>query len=161
LPKVKLKKDRPTPEIRTGSAETPAVVGRRDKFDPARQAWLSLVFWLSFGLLWEGLIGFRIPIYLTDTVRRELFRLAHVHGTVLSLVLMLAVIWVDGYLIARPMPAIRALQIGSVLMPLGFLLGGIWHYESDPSVLVFLAPIGGLFVIFGIITITLSNRKSQ
>jgi hypothetical protein len=48
-------------------------------------AWFSLLFWMSAGLLFEGLIGFRAPVYLQDPVRRELFRLAHAHGTLLSI----------------------------------------------------------------------------
>src|SRR6185312_12831409 len=56
------------------------------------QAWISLAMWIVFGLLIEGLIGFRSPALLDDAVRREMFRLAHAHGTLLNLVLIAAAI---------------------------------------------------------------------
>ena len=31
-------------------------------FGIARQAWFGLAFWMAFGLLVEGLIGFRSPV---------------------------------------------------------------------------------------------------
>jgi hypothetical protein len=34
----------------------------------------------------EGLIGFRSPALLDDLVHRDMFRLAHAHGTLLNLV---------------------------------------------------------------------------
>lgn len=123
------------------------------------QGWFGLAFWLSLGLLLEGLIGFRAPAYLQDATRRELFRLAHAHGAILSLLLLIAGLYLNKDLIAPPSHAIRALQVGAVLMPLGFLLGGIWHYESDPNPLIIAAPIGGLLIIFAVISIGFSIRK--
>ena len=57
-----------------------------------RQGWISLAVWIAVGILIEGFIGFRTPALLDDQVRRELFRLAHAHGTLLSLVLIVAAI---------------------------------------------------------------------
>ncbi|MEP6847452.1 MAG: hypothetical protein ABI999_01260 [Acidobacteriota bacterium] len=125
----------------------------------SRQGWIGVAFWISFGLLIEGLIGFRSPSYLSDPVRRELFRLAHTHGTVLSILLLIALIYLAKNFITPPTAAIWSLRIGTVLMPAGFLLGGIWHYESDPGVMIFLAPLGGLMVIFGVIAIAVSTFK--
>src|SRR5258705_13224014 len=56
------------------------------------QGWISLAAWIVFGLLIEGLIGFRSPALLDDSVRREMFRLAHAHGTLLNLVLIAAAV---------------------------------------------------------------------
>ena len=56
------------------------------------QGWISLAAWIVFGLLMEGLIGFRSPALLDDSVRRDMFRLAHAHGTLLNLVLIAAAI---------------------------------------------------------------------
>lgn len=123
------------------------------------QAWFSLAIWLSFGLLLEGLIGFRAPVYLQDTVRRELFRLAHMHGAVLNLLLLIAALYLKKNIVSPPKPALLFLQIGVVLMPAGFLPGGLRHYESDPNALVFLAPLGGLLVIFGVVNLAFSSLK--
>jgi len=125
----------------------------------SRQGWIGIAFWMSFGLLVEGLIGFRTPVYLQDPVRRELFRLAHTHGTVLSMLLLIVVLYLAKNLIAPPLAALWSLRIGTILMPVGFFLGGIWHYESDPGVFVFLAPVGGLMIIFGVIAIAASTFK--
>lgn len=127
----------------------------------ARQAWLGLAFWLSLGLLLEGLIGFRAPVYLQDPLRRELFRLAHAHGAILSLVLLIAVLCIERGLTSPPKMGILSLRVGVVAMPIGFLLGGIWHYESDPGMGIFLAPLGGLLVIFGVISLALANRSGS
>ncbi len=121
--------------------------------------WLGLAFWMSFGLLLEGLLGFRAPVYLQDSVRRELFRLAHTHGTVLSLVLLLAAFTLRNMVASSNNFATLALRVGSVLMPFGFLLGGIFHPKDDVGIGIFLAPIGGLMIIFGAINLALSNFK--
>ena len=124
------------------------------------QGLVGIAVWMSLGLLLEGLIAFRVPIYLLDALTRELFRLAHAHGTLLSLVLIaVGLCWRAGFT-APPRIAKLALQIGVVLMPAGFFLGGIGHYETDPSPMVFLAPLGGVLVIFGIIGCAVSFKRN-
>ena len=49
------------------------------------QGWLSLALWMIFGLLLEGLLGYKFPAYLNDSQRRELFQLAHAHGALCNL----------------------------------------------------------------------------
>ena len=132
-----------------------------ERFSIASQAWFSLAFWLSVGLLLEGLIGFRAPAYLQDEMRRELFRLAHAHGTLLSLLLLIVALYLASKQISPPNAAIWPLRVGTVLMPVGFLLGGIWHTETDPNFLVFLAPLGGILLIFGIVVVAFSSLRKQ
>jgi len=112
---------------------------------------------MTFGLLIEGLIGFRSPAYLQDPLRRELFQLAHAHGTVFSILLLVAGLYRQKGMIAPPTLAVFSLRLGTVLMPLGFLFGGIWHYGNDPGPGVFLAPLGGLMIIFGVTAIAISS----
>ena len=81
------------------------------------QGWAGVAIWMSFGLLHEGLLGFRAPAYLQDSVRRELFQLAHTHGTVLSLVLLFAAFTLKNNLVAANNLAILALRIGSIFSP--------------------------------------------
>jgi hypothetical protein len=123
-----------------------------------RQAWFSLAFWMTFGLLLEGLIGYRIPDYLNDPQRRELFRLAHAHGNVLSLVLLGAALAI-GY--GKTQPArinVLALRVGVVVMPLSFLTAGVWHYNNDPGLAIWLVPPAALLVIFGVVGLALASR---
>lgn len=120
------------------------------------QGWVSLAVWMTFGLLLEGLLGYKIPDYLQDLQRRELFRLAHTHGTVLSIVLILAAISCKTFEIALHRTANLALRIGTILMPLGFLLAGIRHTESDPGLTIWLVPPAALLNIFGVISLALA-----
>src|SRR5215468_4889426 len=93
-----------------------------------RQGWISLAAWIVFGLLIEGLIGFRAPALLDDSVRRDMFRLAHAHGTLLNLVLIAAAICARLYLIRLGRATSLGLRAAVVLLPIGFLLAGLWHF---------------------------------
>ena len=123
------------------------------------QGWLSVASWMTIGLLLEGLIGYKIPAYLQDDTRRELFRLAHAHGTLLGLVLIAATLTTQR--LSTPLPRVAgvALQLGSVLMPIGFLLAGVWHTETDPGLAIWLVPPGALMVIFGVVSTALAVRQ--
>jgi hypothetical protein len=126
-----------------------------------RQGWISLAFWMSFGLLVEGLIGFRMPALLDDPVRREMFRLAHAHGTVFNVVLIVATICARVELVTFTRLSSLALRLGVLLLPGGFLLGGIWHFKNDPGFGVWLVPCGALLMIFSVILLTLSARGGR
>lgn len=123
------------------------------------QGWLGIAFWMSFGLLLEGLLGYKIPEYLNDVQRRELFQLAHAHGTLLSVVLLVAALCAKSFAIEIPKPAGLALRIGTLLMPAGFLFAGIWHPEGDPGMAIWIVPFAALMVIFGAISLALACRK--
>lgn len=123
------------------------------------QSFIGIAAWMSFGLLLEGFIGFRVSAYMSDLTRRELFRLAHTHGTLLSILLLISALTISKGLVYPNKFAAVALQIGTVLMPLGFLLGGIWTRGEEPNIFIFLAPIGGVLVIFGIINLAFSIKK--
>ena len=126
----------------------------------AFQGWLSVAFWMSFGLLLESLMAYKSPGYLDDPQRRELFRLAHAHGSLLGVILVLAAIWARGAGAQLSRLAIMALRLGTAVMPLGFLAAGLWHPESDPGLAIWLVPAGALPLIFGLTSIALSSRKS-
>src|SRR5947209_20455304 len=89
------------------------------------QGWIGFASWMTFGLLLEGLLGYKIPAYLADPQRRELFRLAHAHGTLLSLLLVLAGLWIERCHAAPPRAVCFILRLGTVLLPAGFLIAGI------------------------------------
>ncbi len=52
------------------------------------------------------------------------------------------------------------LRVGSVAMPLGFLLGAIGHPEGDPSIGIFLAPVGGLLLLYPVAVQALAAWRS-
>jgi hypothetical protein len=126
-----------------------------------QQGWISIAVWMVFGLLLEGLLGYKTPAYLQDEQRRELFRLAHTHGTFLGLVLIAAALCGPRFALQPPRAARIALHAGALVMPLGFLLAGLWHYESDPGMAIWLVPPAGLAVIFGAITCALASRTKH
>ena len=112
-----------------------------------RQGWISLAAWIVFGLLIEGLIGFRSPALLDDSVRREMFRLAHAHGTLLNLVLVAAAICARLDLVRLGRATSLGLRAAVILLPIGFLLAGTWHFKDDPGVAIFLVPIGAVLLL--------------
>jgi hypothetical protein len=123
------------------------------------QGWAGVALWMSIGLLLEGLLGYKAPAYLLDPQRRELFRLAHSHGVLLNVLLIAASLC--GRYIAPPRFANHTLRIGSILMPLGFLVAGIWHPEGDPGLAIWIVPLGALLVIFGTILTAISWKSSR
>jgi hypothetical protein len=112
-----------------------------------RQGWISLAAWIVFGLLIEGLIGFRSPVLLDDSTRRDMFRLAHAHGTLLNLVLIAAAICARLDLIRLGSITSLGLRSAVVLLPAGFLLAGIWHFKDDPGLGILLVPIGAVLLL--------------
>ena len=123
------------------------------------QGWASVALWMSIGLLLEGLLGYKIPAYLNDHQRRELFRLAHTHGNLLGLLLIAASSYVRRSTNPPPRSAQIAMSAGSILMPVGFFFAGIWHPEGDPGLAIWLVPPGALLVIFGSIGFALAAFK--
>lgn len=124
----------------------------------AFQGWVSLMFWMSFGLLLETLMAYKSPGYLSDPQRRELFRLAHAHGALLGLVLVAAALWIQRARSKTSRLALLALRAGATVLPLGFLLAGVWHPEGDPGLAIWLVPAGALSLIFGLAAIAQASR---
>lgn len=125
------------------------------------QGWVSIALWMGVGLLLEGLLGYKIPAYLQDETRRELLRLAHAHGALLGVLLVLAALCARSFAIDLSRAAAVALRSGALLMPVGFLLAGIWHPEGDPGVAIWLVPPGAVLIIFGAILLALATRKRE
>ena len=123
------------------------------------QGWISLAVWIAFGLLIEGLIGFRAPALLDDAVRREMFRLAHAHGTLLNLVLIAAAICARLEMIRLGRVPSLALRAAVVLLPVGFLLAGVWHYKDDPGIAIFLVPVGAVLLLAAAVQIALTALR--
>lgn len=124
-----------------------------------RQGWISLALWIAFGILIEGFIGYRTPSLLDDSVRRDMFRLAHAHGTLLNLVLITAAICARLDLIRIGRSASLGLRSSVALLPAGFLLAGIWHFKDDPGLGIFLVPIGALLLLAAALQLGLSAKR--
>ena len=115
----------------------------------ARFGWTLLFVSLAFGSVLETMEGFRWVSLVSDPWKQRLWSLGHFHGAALGLLNLVYVQWADTQAlgVGRRKLASRMLILGSVAMPLGFLLGGIAHPEGDPSIGIILAPVGALFVL--------------
>jgi hypothetical protein len=117
-----------------------------------RFGWWSLLLWLSLGLVLEAMHGFKIGWYLDvgNDARRLLLRLAHAHGVLVSLV-VLAFAATSGGVAERTLVRVgTCLRWAAVLMPLGFLLGGLWPMGGDPGLGIVLVPAGGVLLFVGV-----------
>ncbi len=121
-----------------------------------RFGWTALLVWMGMGLALETFHGFKVPGYLLDPLRRELVTLAHFHGALLAMLNLVYVRWAEapGVPGAARSRASWSLIAGSVLMPLGFLLGGLVHFEGDPGLGIALAPLGALALLVPVVVQT-------
>ncbi len=118
-----------------------------------RFGWWSLFAFLALGVVLETLHGFKLGWYLDvdREMRRLMFTLAHAHGTLLALVNIAAGLTlraVKGFELEKK--ASLALLWGSVLLPAGFLLGGLVIHDGDPGIGVLLVPVGALLLLYGV-----------
>ena len=117
---------------------------------------------MTLGLGLETLHGFKVGWYLdvSSEMRRLMFTLAHSHGTLLALVNLAAGLTlrtVKGFELTPA--ASRSLLWGSVLMPVGFFLGGLAIHDGDPGLGVVLVPIGALLLLYGVGSAARAIRK--
>ncbi len=128
-----------------------------------RWGFLGLVVFVTLGVLLEAFHAFKWMGYLHVDAesRRLLLRLAHAHGTVLSL-LQIAV-----GLAGRAYPAV----LGSVrpvlyllaqwLVPLGFLLGAVGARSGDPGHMIALLPVGAICLLSALASTVWSLREPR
>src|SRR5688572_15368670 len=112
-----------------------------------RIGWGAMLAFVTMGMALELMHAYKVSFYLDvdQETRRFLWTLAHAHGIGLSL--LNVVFAATLHAVLRSVS--RALQLASLLcgwstllIPLGFFLGGIVTYGGDPGVGVFLVPAG-------------------
>lgn len=128
----------------------PAVVRKH-----LRIGWVSLLIFLSLGIVLESLHGFKVGYYLdvSNQTRRFMWTLAHAHGTLLALV-NIAFAVTANLLGAWPTKeksfASTCLLGATILMPSGFFLGGVFIYGGDPGLGIFLLPVGAVMLLMAV-----------
>lgn len=119
-----------------------------------RFGWWSLLAWLALGLALEAMHGFKVGWYLDvgNESRRLMLTLAHVHGTLIALVnLAFAASMRPAANDAKALGwAAGCLRWAGILMPSGFLGGGVQTFGADPGFAIALVPIGGLLLLSGV-----------
>lgn len=126
--------------------------------DPLHRArsfgWWSLLVWLSLGMGLEALHGFKIGWYLDvgNEARRLMLTLAHTHGTLLALVNLAfaATLRANDVPPAALARGGACLRWAGLLMPVGFLGGGVQAMGADPGYAIVLVPPGGLLLLVGV-----------
>ena len=116
----------------------------------------SLLFFATLGFLLEALHGFKVRGYIgaASETRRLMWTLAHAHGTLIG-VLHLAFAWTCTRLTgARGLlaSASRMLLWAGVVLPVGFVLGGVRFYAGDPGLGIALVPVGAVLLICAALT---------
>ena len=117
--------------------------------------WWSLLTFLLLGIVLEYFLGFRVDWYVNvaSETRRLMFRLAHAHGTLLSLVHIafgLTVAVVDPPENRARRVASGCLFAASCLVPGGFLLGGAVTFDADPGPGILLLPVGAVLLVIAV-----------
>lgn len=116
---------------------------------------LILVPLVAFGgaSLLSFIVG-QTPGYLDNPVRQDLWRAGHAHAGIMLILALVILRYVDetplrgGWLwIAR-----HGVPIAAILMPAGFLLSVLTPDATEPSALIALVPLGGLFLVAGVLT---------
>jgi hypothetical protein len=129
-----------------------------------RFGWWSLLVFVTFGLVLETLHGFKADAYLnlTNETRRLLWTLAHAHGTGLAIVNIVFGLAVDRGDVFRP-SNIRLvsplLLAATLLLPVGFFLGGLTYYEGDPGLGILLVPPAAVLLVAALWLIARANRS--
>ena len=115
---------------------------------------------LTLGFVLESLHALKIGWYLSvaNETRRLMWTLAHAHGTLLALVNvafgLTIQLWPTGG--RRYNRASRFLLAASLLLPMGFFLGGIFVHGGDPGLGVLLVPIGSIALFIAVYLIARS-----
>lgn len=120
-----------------------------------RFGFFALLGFLSLGVLLEAFHGFKIGFYLDvgNEARRLSLRLAHAHGTLLSLLHVVCGLVASSRHAPSPAVAARSfwlLAAATSLLPGGFLLGGLFAHAGDPGFGVLLVPFGAVLLFAAI-----------
>jgi hypothetical protein len=140
----------------------PSVVVRRH----LRFGWLSLLVFLTLGLVLEALHGFKVQAYLNimNETRRLMWTLAHAHGTLLALGNLgfaFSTSCTPSWSGRARAVASYALIAASLLMPCGFFLGGIWIYAGDPGLGILLVPLGSVLLFVSVLLTAFSLKHFE
>ena len=136
----------------TGPNEVGADQSNALSMQHLRFGWTGLLVFAALGVGLELLHAWKVPAYLgvDNETRRLMWTLAHAHGVGLSL-LQIAYAATLRLMAAAPAAlASRLFHAATVLVPLGFFLGGVNTYEADPGFGILLVPVGALALLVGL-----------
>lgn len=134
-----------------------------------RFGWWSLLCFLTLGIMLELMHGFKVGWYLNPAyeIRRLMWTLGHAHGTLLALVNVAFGVSIvlanssrgSSFRWASYRWASPCMMGASILLPGGFFLGGIFTYDGDPGLGVFLVPLGAVLLFVGVLLTAIAMTK--
>lgn len=117
---------------------------------------LILIPAVAFGgaSLLSMIVG-QAPGYLDNEVRQSLWRAGHAHAGVLLILALVLLRYVDETrLTGRWLWLARhGVPVAAILMPAGFFLSVVTPEMTQPSALILLVPLGGLFLVAAVATL--------
>ncbi|TDJ69826.1 MAG: hypothetical protein E2O39_10990 [Planctomycetota bacterium] len=120
-----------------------------------RVGWWSIVFFITMGTGLELMHGLKVDWYLNvaNETRRLMFTLAHAHGVLIGALHVGYAFTLGLVESAASRAASGCLTAATILLPGGFLLGGIVVYGGDPGRGILLVPVGAaLLLVAALIT---------
>jgi hypothetical protein len=129
------------------------------QFRHLRLGWTSLLVFVVLGGVLESMHGFKVDWYLAvgNETQRLLWRLAHAHGTFLSLVhigfaaTVPHLVKAEGESTASPKFVSASFTAALIALPGGFLLGAFGGHGGDPGLGIVLVPFGLVMLVVAII----------
>ena len=120
-----------------------------------RFGWCCILGFVLLGLVLDYFHAFKVGWYLNvgNETRRLMGTLAHAHGTLLGglNIAYAATLYVVGdRLVGKVKVTSGCLMSAMLLMPMGFLLAGLFTLKDEPGFAVFLVPIGGLLLLISL-----------
>ena len=126
--------------------------------------WWSLFTFVCLGITLEGMLAFRVGWYMdvgNNETHRLMLRLGHAHGALLSVLnSVFAASLARLSLPARARAlASRCLAAATLLVPGGFILGGLVTLGPEPGLGIVLLPAGAILLLFGIFQVASNTGK--
>jgi hypothetical protein len=107
------------------------------------------------GLALLAMLTRRIPGYLDNPLRQNMFRAGHAHAGVWVVFALVALLWVDQTDLGEPLKWLvrLAFAVAPILMPLGFFLSVTRPDAERPNGVITLVYAGGLALALGALTL--------
>ena len=101
--------------------------------------------------------------YTDNPLRQDLWRAGHAHAGVLLILSLVILRYIDD---AELSPRVKHLTrvsapIAAILLPVAFFLSVLPEDASDPNAIVYLAYLGGLILIAGLLTLGVGLFKAS
>ncbi len=95
------------------------------------------------------------PEYIANPIRQDLWRAGHAHAGVLLVLSLLMLRYVDeATLSARVKQLVRvSVPLAAILLPVAFFLSVLRPDATEPNALIYLAYVGAVLVIGGVLTL--------